>query len=195
VMLKRATGQLRAMILLAINGGFGNTDCSELSVAALNWRKRIIDYERRKTAVQRVVPLWPETVVALQDVLNGERPKPRKPEYEGLVFLTSFGNPWKVEVIQSEQPGKPLRIKRQQAISLEFSKLLTQLGFKRPGIGFYALRHTFRTWADEVKDQHAIHRIMGHAIPGMSGIYVEEISIKRLRAVVNHVRKKVFNRR
>jgi integrase len=31
------------------------------------------------------------------------------------------------------------------------------------------LRHIFRTWADEVRDQHAIHRIMGHTIPGMSG--------------------------
>jgi hypothetical protein len=33
---------------------------------------------------------------------------------------------------------------------------------------------------------------MGHAIPGMSGIYVEEIGLDRLRAVVEHVRQKVF---
>jgi len=68
---------------------------------------------------------------------------------------------------------------------------LNHLNIKRKGTGFYALRHTFRTLADEVKDQHAIHRIMGHTIPGMSGIYVEEISLDRLRAVVNHVRSRL----
>jgi len=78
------------------------------------------------------------------------------------------------------------------AISHEFTRLLRRLDIKRKGVGFYALRHTFRTWADEVRDQHAIHRIMGHAIPGMSGIYVEEISLDRLRVVVEHVRQKVF---
>ena len=74
----------------------------------------------------------------------------------------------------------------------QFGILLRNLGLKRKGIGFYTLRHTFRTWADEVRDQHAIHRIMGHTIPGMSGIYVEEISLDRLRAVVIHVRSKLF---
>lgn len=54
------------------------------------------------------------------------------------------------------------------------------------------MRHTFRTRADEVNDQHAIHRIVGPVVPGMSGIYVQEIGLDRLRAVVEHVRKKVF---
>ena len=78
------------------------------------------------------------------------------------------------------------------AIGQEFDKLIRRLGLKRKGLGFYTLRHTFRTWADEVPDQHAIHRIMGHAIPGMSGIYVERIALNRLRAVVSHVRNKLF---
>ena len=81
---------------------------------------------------------------------------------------------------------------RTDGVGEEFDKLLAGLELKRKGFGFYALRHTFRTWADEVKDQHAIHRIMGHAIPGMSGIYVEEIGLDRLRAVVDHVRAKLF---
>ena len=74
----------------------------------------------------------------------------------------------------------------------QFDDVLNTLGLKRRGLGFYALRHTFRTWADETNDQHAIHRIMGHAIPGMSGIYVEEIELTRLRAVVDHVHRKLF---
>jgi integrase len=73
-----------------------------------------------------------------------------------------------------------------------FDELLARLKLKRHGLGFYALRHTHRTWADEVRDQHATHRIMGHAIPGMSGVYVEEISFERLKAVTNHVRAKLF---
>jgi hypothetical protein len=33
---------------------------------------------------------------------------------------------------------------------------------------------------------------MGHAIPGMSGIYVEKIELRRLLAVVDYVRAKLF---
>lgn len=35
---------------------------------------------------------------------------------------------------------------------------------------------------------------MGHFIPGMSGVYVEDISSDRLRTVVDHVRGKLFTR-
>ena len=77
------------------------------------------------------------------------------------------------------------------SVNQQFGKLLKRLGLRRRGFGFYTLRHTFRTWADETNDQHAIHRIMGHAIPGMSGIYVEKIELDRLWMVVNHVRDKL----
>ena len=60
--------------------------------------------------------------------------------------------------------------------------------------GFYVLRHSFRTLADDSRDQHAICRIMGHALPGMAGPYVEEISVERLRAVTEHVRAKILAR-
>ncbi len=190
LMLEQAQGQLRAMILLGINGGFGNTDCAELPIAALDLDVAVIEYERPKTAVQRVVPLWPETVTALRAV-SASRPKAKVSEYERLVFLTVFGNPWKKDIVRIVKDGTSA-VGRQQALSAEFGKLLIRLGLKRPGVGFYALRHTFRTWADETKDQHAVHRIMGHAIPGMSGVYVEEIKLDRLRAVVDHVRGKVF---
>jgi integrase len=161
----------------------------------VNLDDAVIDYERPKTAVPRVVPLWPETIKALGKVLNGHRPTARKREYEDRVFLTAKGNAWKKETLRVDGGESSVPVGRQQAISAEFNKLLVKLEMKRPGLGFYGLRHTFRTWADELNDQHAIHRIMGHAIPGMSGVYVEEISVRRLRAVVNHVRKKVFSRR
>jgi integrase len=73
------------------------------------------------------------------------------------------------------------------------AKLLKALGLKsRKGLGFYTLRHTFRTIADEAKDQPATDYIMGHEVPHMSSVYRETISDGRLRAVVDHVRKWLF---
>ncbi|MBK8270860.1 MAG: tyrosine-type recombinase/integrase [Planctomycetes bacterium] len=194
-LLDAAHQPVRTMILLGMNGGFGNTDCAELPIRAVDLKHHIIEFERPKTAVQRIVPLWPETIDALREVIHGDRPKARRPEYEGRVFLTAFGNPWKQEHVRSEIVGERPEVGRHYAIVLEFKKLLKSLNLNRKGLGFYALRHTFRTWADETRDQHAVHRIMGHAIPGMSGVYVEEISIDRLRAVTGYVHDKLFNPR
>jgi ribosomal protein S14 len=94
------------------------------------------------------------------------------------------------------------------AIGDEFGHLLEALGLsaskpatKRPRRGaetgrrrvvmprgFYTLRRTFRTIADESGDQHAVHLIMGHTLPGMSGVYVQRISSDRLRTVTEYVR-------
>ena len=194
-LLEVASQPLRAMILLGINGGFGNTDCAELRQSAVNLKRGIIDYPRPKTAVQRVVPLWPETVKALHEVLDGDRPRAKVPENESLVFLTTHDNPWKQSLLHSTGDAMSPKVRRVEAISAEFAKVLDELKMDRKGLGFYALRHTFRTWADEVSDQHAIHLIMGHAIPGMSGVYVERVDTKRMRAVVDHVRKRLFSRR
>lgn len=194
-LLQEARQPLKAMILLGINGGFGNTDCAELPISAVDLKLGNIDYPRPKTAVQRVVPLWPETVKALREVLENDRPRARRSASERLVFLTSQGNPWKQGEIRPGVDGESLKVRRIDAVSAAFAKLLDEMAIKRAGLGFYALRHTFRTWADEVNDQHAIHLIMGHAIPGMSGVYVEKIDTRRLRAVVQHVRKRLFSRR
>src|SRR5262249_11885973 len=78
-------------------------------------------------------------------------------------------------------------------VSKEFAKLLGALDVNgRKGVGFYALRHTHRTVADEAKDQPAADYIMGHEVPHMSSIYRETISDERLRAVPDHVRKWLF---
>jgi integrase len=58
---------LRAPILLGINGGLGNTDCATLLLSAIDLDLAVMDYARPKTAVQRVLPLWPETVAALRE--------------------------------------------------------------------------------------------------------------------------------
>jgi integrase len=190
-MIQAAEPPLRAMILLGINGGFGNTDCASLPAKAVNFDRAVIEFDRPKTGIERVVPVWPETLEALHQTID-KRPNAVNDEAAKLVFLTVFGKPWVREIVHRSADNGIEKVVPLDATGHEFSKLLSRLGMKRKGLGFYALRHTFRTWADEVRDQHAIHRIMGHTIPGMSGIYVEEISLERLRAVVNHVREKLF---
>jgi integrase len=78
-------------------------------------------------------------------------------------------------------------------LAKEYAKLLHELGINsRKGIGFYTLRHTYRTVADESKDQAAVDYTMGHEVPHMSAVYRETISDERLKAVTDHVRCWVF---
>jgi integrase len=171
--------QLRAMILLGINCGFGNSDCGTLPLRAMDLDNAIIDYPRPKTGIPRRCPLWPETVAALRKT-NERRPEPEKEEDAGLVFLTHFGASWAASAVD-------------RPIAKETAKLLKRLGINgRKGLGFYTLRHTFRTVADESKDQPAVDFIMGHEVPHMSAVYRETISDERLRAVADHVRRWLF---
>jgi integrase len=79
-------------------------------------------------------------------------------------------------------------------VSQEIAKLLKSLGINgRKGLGFYTLRHVFRTVADEAKDQPAVDFIMGHEVPHMSSVYRETISDARLQAVVDQVRAWLFD--
>jgi integrase len=151
----------------------------------------VIEFDRPKTGAERLVPLWPETLQALKEVLT-TRPKLADKEVEGLFFLTPSGKAWVRQHVHRGDDGGVAKVVHVDTVGEQFEVLLRKLNLKRRGIGFYTLRHTFRTWADESRDQHAIHRIMGHTIPGMSGIYVEAISLDRLRVVVEHVRRKVF---
>jgi integrase len=171
--------QLKAMILLGINAGFGNADCGNLPISAINLDRGIIDYPRPKTGIARRCILWPETVAALREVL-AQRKEPKDPEDAGLVFVTKYGQSW----ARDDDPA---------AITKELAKLLRQLHINgRKGLNFYALRHSFRTVADEAKDQPAADFIMGHEVPHMSAVYRETISDARLKAVADHVRAWLF---
>ena len=193
-LLDAAMPDVKAAILLGINGGFGNTDCSALPRAAVDLAQAVIDFERPKTAVRRVVPLWPETVSALRTVLEADRAKAANDAAKSLVFRSELGFPLVRQVIKRTEKDEIRKVTYIDRLGDWVDDLLVEKGLKRFGLGFYTLRHTFRTWADETNDQHAIHVVMGHAIPGMSGIYVEEIGLERLRRVVNHVRNKLWPR-
>jgi integrase len=170
---------MRAMILLGINGGFGNADCGHLPLSAVDLEAGTIDFPRPKTGIPRRCALWPETVQAIRET-SANRPKPKKEEHAGLVFITKYGLPWAKDSAD-------------QTLAKEFGKLLRALEINgRKGLGFYTLRHTFRTVADEAKDQPAVDFMMGHESPHMSSVYREKISDERLRAVVDYVRRWLF---
>jgi integrase len=169
---------IRAMTWLGINCGFGNSDIANLPMRALDLQSGWVRFPRPKTGIDRRCPLWPETVMAIREALDS-RPAPKQPEAEGLVFVTKYGQRWSQDTKASP-------------ISAEFRKLLEKLGLHRPGLGFYALRHTFETIGGDSRDQVATDYIMGHARDDMASAYRERIDDARLVAVTEHVRKWLF---
>jgi integrase len=176
-MLDAASVQMKAMLLLGINAGFGNADCGNLPLTALDLDGAAIDYPRPKTGIARRCVLWPETVAALREVL-AKRKEPKNAEDAALVFVTKYGLSW-----AKDTPDGP--------VTKETRKLLDQLGINGHR-NFYTLRHTFRTIADEAKDQPAADFVMGHETTHMSSVYREGISDERLRALSDYVRAWVF---
>jgi integrase len=181
-MLDAATQPLKAMILLGINCGFGNSDVGNLPLSALDLDGGWVDYPRPKTGIPRRCPLWPETTAAIREAI-GCRPAPKDDAARNLVFVTCRGGSWFKTSIDDNPVAK------------ETVKLLKALGIKRPNLAFYGLRRTFATIAGESRDQPAVDAIMGHSRPDdMPGLYREMISDERLRAVAETVRTWLFGK-
>ncbi len=157
-LLDAALPDLKAMIYLGINGGLGNADCCRLTTDKIigTW----LDYPRVKTGVDRRIPLWPETLEAIQAV---GQPK-------GLLFVRDRGH------------------YTHTAIGNRMRNCMERLGLMQEGRGFYTFRRCFQTIGDESKDFVAVQFMMGHAATDMSNIYRQRISDDRLLAVVEHVR-------
>ena len=175
---------LKAMILLAANCGFGQSDVANLPKTAINLDTGWVDYPRPKTAIPRRCPLWAETVKAVRAAM-AKRPAAKDDADDGMVFLTKYGQRW-VRI----GPKSPI-----DSVGLQFGKLLKELKLTREGRSFYAIRHTFATVAGESRDQVAVNFAMGHsggAADDVPGRYREKISDDRLQAVVEHVRSWLF---
>lgn len=179
-MIDQADVDMRAMVLLAINSGCGNADLGRLPLHALDLGGGWLDYPRPKTGIARRVPLWPETVNAIQESL-ARRHRPKNEEQDrNLVFITKYGASW----FKADTSTNP--------VSQAFRKLCVAAGVYRKGIGFYSLRHTFETVAGGSKDQVAVNHLMGHVDETMAGEYRETIADQRLLDVVNHVHRWLF---
>ncbi|MEN6383814.1 MAG: tyrosine-type recombinase/integrase [Phycisphaerales bacterium] len=82
-LLETADIQMKAMILLGLNCGFGYTDCAELKWENLDFEKNRVIYPRGKTGVSRNLSLWSETVEALKKV-------PRKGVYVCCKYVAMY---------------------------------------------------------------------------------------------------------
>ena len=178
---------LKAMILLGINCAFGNADVANLPLSAVDLERGWIKFPRPKTGIERRCPLWPETVQALKQAI-AERPTSRLAADADLLFLTKFGKRW-VRTTVTEVTDAGPKHTPVDSVGLEFGKLLREHNLKRAGLGFYALRHTFRTIADSTRDFPAVRLVMGHADGSIDAVYREHIDDDRLTAVVEYVRK------
>jgi integrase len=173
LLLRHASPQMRAMILLALNCGLGNEDLALLK--ASNLKDGWLDYPRVKTEVDRRVPLFPETIAALAAIpVNAD----------GYVFHTKYGNLW----------TKPNKKDGTNPISDRFTKLCKNLDLYKKGRGFYSLRHTCATIGEECGDSKAIEFILGHVplAEDMSVPYRERMLDERLRKVTEHIRQWAF---
>lgn len=173
---------LTAMILLAANCAYGQSDISTLPSRAVDLDGQWVNFARVKTGIRRRCPLWPETVTAIRQWIP-LRPKAKQTADAGLLFLTCRGHRW----VKLNAKGSPA-----DALGQEFAKVLCNLGLKRPRLSFYGLRHGFETIAGETADQVAVDAIMGHVPQGMSAVYRERIGDDRLRRVADHVRAWLF---
>lgn len=170
----------KAMLLLGVNCGFGNTDISLLPKSAISgeW----IAFPRGKTSVERKAWLWPETQQALQEAIES-RPQPKSLELQNRVFVTKYGN----EFVRANSKGTKV-----DSVATFFKKLLKDAGIARKGVGFYSLRRSFETIAAQTGQQVAVNCVMGHEEQGMSAVYRQFVSDDNIRAVCEHVRKWIF---
>ena len=114
-----------------------------------------------------------------------QRPKPKSEAHLGRLFVTKYGTTWEAKS----------KSKTDNPVSKEMVKVLKALGLHRPGLAFYALRHTFETIGKKARDKDAVRAIMGHAEDAndMSAVYDEEpIEDSRLKAVTDYVRAWLF---
>lgn len=176
--LDAADPTVKAMTLLGINGGIGNTDLALLPVDALDLDGGWLTLPRSKTAIVRRIPLWAETIDAIRTVLD-QRPEPKRGN-EGLLFLAPNGSNY-------------ICGRYGTAVSKLFQKTCQAAGVT--GRTFYDARRTFATVADGAKDPAATSSIMGHAPKSgdMSAIYRQRVDDSRLRAVVDHVHDWLFD--
>ena len=172
-LLGKATVEMRAMIWLGLNCGFGCTDCAMLSWKDVDSEQRRIQLARNKTGVRRNLPLWPETVKALKSV----------PHTGPLVFYTAEGHEWVRTAVRSDGNGG-CKYTTVNAVSSMFARLLKKTRMQVPkGTGFYSLRRTAATLAARSGEPFAVQRLLGHVDVKMATRYVQDVSEQTDRVI------------
>jgi len=148
-LLDKADEQLKAMILLALNCGFGPKDIHDLTWDHIDSDR--VTLQRSKTGISQTCMLWPETRELLAEIrlhrqqhtAEGRKPAPDTPP-DKHVFLTMFGKTWSKD-----------------SLAEQFRKLCGKAGV--PCHGFYRLRHCASTAISLVASPHVQRKFMRHS--------------------------------
>lgn len=182
-LLEGADAQMRAMILLGLNVGYGQTDCANLTYKMLAEKPGWLCAKRSKTKAVRKCPLWPETIEAIEDV-KATRPRPIDPAHADHVFITAHGNLW-CRMLDRGTERQALAL---DAVALEFKKLKSRMGLSKVPFGPYALRHTHATIGAQIRDREALQITMGHKDRTMTAKYIHDFEEARLQKLSDHIR-------
>ena len=172
-LLAAANPKMRAMIWLGLNCGFGCTDCARLKWNDLDFEHNRVKLARNKTGVPRNLPLWPETINAIEAI----------PKTGPLAFYTAEGHPWVRTVARIQDDGST-KYTTVNAIAAMFGRLLKKVKINVPsGTGFYTLRRTAATLAARSGDPFAVQRLLGHVNLEMATRYVQDVLAQTDRAI------------
>jgi len=186
--------QVHSMFLLSLNCAFTSGDCARLEWGDIDFAEGYIDLSRTKrgSVARPFLPLWNETIETLIKVKASDI-RCADEQYRNLVFRTRCGMPWVRERTKNDDKGDPSIVIRQDAVCIEFYRILKALGIKKHGINFGTGRHTFRTSAGGSKDIEAVNFLMGHrqreggAECAEWYTHIDEDAKSRMWVVVKHV--------
>ncbi len=144
-----ADRQVRLMLLLGVNCGFGPKDIQDLKWD--DFKDDRVTLPRSKTGISQSFRLWPESLQALQGLRKSRRElkarmakRGRIRTDNGHIFVTKFWRPW-----------------CKDAVARQFRKLCARAGVTCHG--FYRLRHGASTAISLVANPHVQRRFMRHS--------------------------------
>jgi integrase len=147
-LLAAADLQMKCMLLLALNCGFGPKDMQDLCWDHFDGERVVL--ARSKTGVSQTFALWPETQHALSQIAQHRRQlvqrlgrRGRERSDAGRLFVTKYWRPW-----------------NKDAVAEQFRKLCRAANV--PCYGFYRLRHCASTAMACVAMPHVHRRFLRH---------------------------------
>ncbi len=148
-LLDSADVNVRAMILLCLNCGFGPKDLSDLQWR--HFKDNRVTLARTKTGIGQSFTLWPETIEAVENVRKERRAliarlakRGRLRADEGSFLVTKYWRPWD-----------------KNSIAGQFRKLCKAVSV--PCYGIYRLRHCASTAMSLVASPHVHRKFMRHS--------------------------------